>query len=326
MTINLFQPAVKTQARARIALQGPPGFGKTLTSLKMAGYFLEQLRATGQAGAGIALIDTEGFSASQYAGDPDVPPFDVLPMPYPGAKYPNHHPLNYLAAIEAAEAAGYSILIIDSLTHEWNGKGGALELVDMYKMQSKSHDAYTQGWSKVTPWHRSLVEKILSSPLHIFATMRTSNEYIVTDHGPKKIGLAPEQRKGMEYEFTVVFDFLERAKMRVDKTRCKALGDGVWTEPGGDVAEVLWTWLSSGEGENYQAEIMGKIAEAAAQQKSADPTGDTKTYMDLVTELARAKIYKGKAAIDAAWATLNLGDFDPAKYDEYIAALKQAAT
>ena len=112
-----FQRATKRQAKARIGIAGPAGSGKTYTALLLATSMCNR----------VAVIDTEHGSASKYADEFE---FDVLELD-------DFHPQNYVKAIEAAEAAGYDGLVIDSISHEWNGKNGCLELVELYAKRSK---------------------------------------------------------------------------------------------------------------------------------------------------------------------------------------------
>ncbi len=229
----VFQKATKKQAFLRAALIGPSGSGKTLTALKIA----EGL------GDRIALIDTERGSASKYAGEPDVPDFDTLQLCA-------YHPRNYVEAIHAAEGAGYQVLIIDSLSHAWNGPGGALELVDQIAKRSQSGNSFS-GWREVTPLHNALVDAILSAKLHVIATMRAKTEYVQErdERGRtviRKVGLAPVQRDGMEYEFDLVGDLTLDHDLIVSKTRCRTLDGAVVKMPGRDVAATLKGWLSDG--------------------------------------------------------------------------------
>ena len=154
----MFTRAVKTDSKLRLALAGPPGSGKTFTALSLA-YALAD-------GQGVALIDTEHGSASKYA---DLfPPFDCVNLD-------TFHPDLYVEAIKAAERAGYVVLLIDSLSHAWNGKGGLLELVDGIARRSKSGNTYV-AWGEATPIQNRLIDTLLAAKLHIIATMRRKME------------------------------------------------------------------------------------------------------------------------------------------------------
>lgn len=224
-----FQKATKEQSKARIALMGPAGSGKSYTSLRIA----ETL------GGKVAAIDTENRSLSKYADEFD---FDVLNLD-------NYHPQNYIDAIKMAEQAGYDVLIIDSLTHAWSGKGGALEIKDRAAARSKEN-SFT-AWREVTPLHNSLVEAMLSSRLHIIVTMRVKTEYVVTTNergkqAPQKVGLAPIQRDGLEYEFDIVADLDAENTLTVGKTRCRALKGYVKNMAGEEFGQIVKNWLTDG--------------------------------------------------------------------------------
>ena len=186
-----FTKATKKKLKLRLALCGPTGSGKTYTALRMA-------RELAKGGV-VAVIDTEHSSASLYADD-----FDFV------AGELNHHsPRSYCNAINAAAEAGVAVLIIDSLTHAWTGNEGALELVDQAAARNRGNSYVA--WRDVTPMHNELVNAILSFPGHIICTMRSKMEYVQEKDSRgktviRKVGMAPIQRAGMEYEFTVVAD------------------------------------------------------------------------------------------------------------------------
>jgi hypothetical protein len=193
-------------------------------------------------GGPIALVDTERGSARKYA---DLFPFDVLELD-------SFHPQRYIDAIHDAEAAHYGVLIIDSLSHAWIGKDGALELVD--KVAKRLATTYRSGredsfaaWREVTPIHNALVDALVQSKLHLLVTLRTKTEYVIdTKDGkiaPRKVGLAPIQRDGLEYEFDVCADLDQDNTLIVHKTRCPALAGGVFPKAGQEVADLLTQWL-----------------------------------------------------------------------------------
>ena len=222
----MFKKAVKEQAKLRLAIAGPSGSGKTYTALAIATAMGEK----------VALVDTEHGSASKYA---DIFPFDVLNLE------PPYHPRRFVEAIDAAGEAGYDVLIIDSLSHAWNGPGGVLEIVDMAARKFKGN-TYA-GWQEGTPAHNMLIEGIVSASIHIIGTMRSKQEYILVEKGgkniPQKVGMAPVQRDGFEYEFDVYLDMDIENNAIVGKTRCPALTGQVLPKPGTDLAGTLLEWL-----------------------------------------------------------------------------------
>lgn len=191
MTIQ-FQKAKRSQAKLRLALAGPSGSGKTYSALLLAKGI----------GGRVAVIDTEQGSASLYDTLLD---FDVLNL------QPPYRPERFIDAIKAAEEAGYDIIVIDSITHEWNGSGGCLELNDEIA-RTKYRGNTWSAWNETTPRHRAFVDAILASKCHVIATMRTKTETAQVDENGrktvKKMGTKAEQREGAEYEFTTVLDLI----------------------------------------------------------------------------------------------------------------------
>jgi hypothetical protein len=252
-----FQRATKTQAKLRMALDGPAGSGKTFTGLIAA----TALRNGGK----IAVIDTEHGSASKYA---DMFEFDVLELH-------NFHPQHYIDGIRAAEEAGYSVILLDSLSHAWEGEGGVLQLHEEATKRQRTENSYT-AWRDVTPIHRDLVEAILQSKCHIIATMRSKMDYVQTkgDDGRttiKKVGMAPVQRAGMEYEFDIVADLDVDHNMVISKTRCFAIADQVVSKPTAAWFGTIKVWL--GEGAPAPAVETPKATPALAPSQPA-PKGN----------------------------------------------------
>ncbi len=226
-----FTKATKRRAKLRAAFMGPAGSGKTYSALAVAAGL----------GSRIAVIDTEHGSASKYAG---LFSFDTLELSTFSVE-------NYIEAIKAAEAAGYDVLVIDSLSHAWAGKGGILEFVDERTKASRSGNAFSSGWKDATPKHNQLIEAILACRCHVVATMRTKTEWVVQENErgkkePRRIGTAPVQRDGMEYEFDVVGDLDQDHNLVVTKTRCPYLSGMVIAKPGAELAQALAAWLSDG--------------------------------------------------------------------------------
>jgi len=225
-----FKTATKAQAKLRLGLIGPAGSGKTMTALRIAHGL----------GGRVAVIDTERGSASLYAGERGLG-FDVLELETYEAR-------NFIEAIGQAEAAGYDVLIIDSLSHAWAGKGGILEFVD--KAAKRSGGGSFAGWRDATPLHNQLVDAILGAKLHVICTLRSKVEHVIEQVNGKtqvrKVGLQPVQRDGLEYEFTVVGDVNQEHELIVTKTRAAFLADAVIREAGEDLGKQLKTWLTSG--------------------------------------------------------------------------------
>jgi hypothetical protein len=156
----------------------------------------------------------------------------------------------YVEVIEAAQKAGYAVLVIDSLSHAWMGKEGALEKVDAAAARSRGNSYVA--WREVTPMHNRLVDAMIQSRLHLIATMRSKMAYEQERDEKtgkvevKKLGLQPIQREGMEYEFDVFADIDLEHRLIVGKTRCAALDKYVEAKAGEKVAEILYGWATSG--------------------------------------------------------------------------------
>lgn len=236
---NPFQRAVKTQSRARVAIAGPTGCGKTYSALRIA------VGLAGPEGT-IALLDSEAASANKYA---DLFVFDSFALP-------TGHPQRYIDAIKDAEAAGYTVLVIDSLSHAWKGNEGILQQVDAAKSQGNEFAA----WNAPSRLHQRLVDAIVQSRLHIIATMRSHMDYILVSttnasghqvQAPRSVGMAPIQRDEMPYEFDVfgMMDLghnLSVTKSRVHRPGEPTLQDQVIPFPDEALGETLRAWLSEG--------------------------------------------------------------------------------
>ena len=219
--MNMFKKATKSQIKIRLALSGASGAGKTFSALSIASYL----------GKSIAVIDTEHGSASRYA---DKFSFDVCELE-------NHHPSRYIEAIQTAEQAGYEVIIIDSLSHAWFSE---LELA------GKGFD----GWKNVRPLERKLIDAMIGCSSHIIATMRSKTEYIMEEYkakdgktktSPKKIGTAPVQSAGIEYEFDIAGELNYEHILTISKTRCSELTDCTFLNPGKELADILKNWTTS---------------------------------------------------------------------------------
>jgi hypothetical protein len=258
----MFQKATKTKAKARVALIGPPGSGKTWTALVIAK----------ELGAKIALIDTENASASKYA---DKFKFDT-------AVLKTFTPQSYIDTIHAGEAA-YDVLIIDSLSHAWAGKDGVLKLVDDATARSKSKNAFTTGWREVTPQHNALVDAIVQCDCHLIVTMRVKTDYVLdTADGkstPRKVGLAPIQREGLEYEFDIVGDIDIDHQLIITKSRCFELADKVIRKPDHTLGKSIASWLSEGIDAPTPEEVFQ--AELALLKKEIATTTDSENLLPL---------------------------------------------
>lgn len=234
MPTNPFTPATREQMRARIGLLGPAGSGKTLSGLLI-------LRALVGPEGKMAVIDSEHDRSRLYVGREGVGDFDHLALE-------THHPSRYIEAIRSAEAYGYDGVLVDSLSHAWAGREGALELVDKAALRLKGNSYVA--WGEVTPLHVELIETMLAARLHLIATMRTKMAYVLEERNgkqvPVKLGMQPVQREGMEYEFDVVGDLDHNHRLAISKSRYEAIDGQVIDRPGGEFGATILEWLEKG--------------------------------------------------------------------------------
>jgi len=221
----MFKKAEKKKSKLRLAIEGASGSGKTYSGLILAKSI----------GKKIAVIDTENGSASLYSDDFD---FDVLELA------PPYTPERYIEGIKAAEQSGYDVILIDSISHEWSGEGGCLDIVNHI-----GGNSYT-AWGKVTPRHDKFINAILRSSAHVICTMRSKAAYDTgkDDRGKmtiQKKGTAPIQRESVDYEFTIVFDLNQKHYAIAAKDRTKMFDnkDFMITQETGD---QIINWLNSG--------------------------------------------------------------------------------
>lgn len=230
--------AVREKIFPKMALIAPSGGGKTYSALRLATGMAEELEAETGKEAKILLANTEQKRGYYYA---DEFSYDIVDVEAP------HEPEKYVDLIQFAVDSGYSILIIDSASHEWEGKGGCLEL------QQRAGGTY-QAWAKVTPRHSRFINAIADSPIAIISTMRAKDQYEVEkdERGKttvQKIGAGAKQREGFEYEFTCTFMLdvkTNTAEVSKDNTHLfESMGPKLLTEEDG---RKIIKWANSGNG------------------------------------------------------------------------------
>lgn len=250
-----FQPAVRRKARARIALQGPAGSGKTYTALRIASAW----------GGTIGLADTEHESALKYAAPPGGPTgpgrWEFLHQPMR-----TFSPDSLLRTVADAADAHVDNLIIDSFTHFWSGPEGLLEQVE--KASKKTGGNTFGGWKEMRPVERRVLDALLNFPGHLILTMRSKTEYAIEEDGrgrkvPRKVGLKADQREGIDYEMDIVMELdLERVGT-ITKSRCSELAEAVIPKPGEDFAAAVLKWLEEGDDVLDVTQVRERAIEAA---------------------------------------------------------------
>jgi hypothetical protein len=255
--------AEKKKGRLRLGISGVSGSGKTYGALQLAFGI----------GGKVGVIDTENGSAELYA---DLGDYDVITLT------PPYTPERYIEALRAFEEANYDVVIIDSMTHEWNGAGGCLEMVDQIAKAKYRGNGWA-GWNDVTPRHRKFLDAILSSPCHIIGTMRSKTETAQEDvDGRKKVvklGMKSEQRDGMEYEFTIMFDVVPDGNLAsATKDRSRLFQNHGFFKITPDIGREIKEWLETGKDEKEDLiEIaLAKIEESTGKK----PTEATRTFFE----------------------------------------------
>lgn len=272
-----FRKAERRQTRLRMTIDGPSGSGKTYTALR----FAHALAAGGR----IAVIDTEHGSAAKYAGEsPDgvAWEFDVVALT-------TFSPERYTEMIQEAGRAGYRVLVIDSLSHAWEGTGGALEI------KEKQGGNQWTAWRTASAVHNRMIDAILQSPCHIITTMRSRTEYVQEqdDKGKvviRKVGMAPVQRPGVEFEFDLVLDMTQDHIARVTKSRCSAVADLVIDKPGPAFMVPVMEWLTSGNAVQVALPVSfdGLVARFRAEAILAASGGKIPTTPEELAAVAEA--------------------------------------
>jgi hypothetical protein len=229
MSESLFRPAAKEAVRARIALTGPSGSGKSFTALTILTHLADK----------VAAIDTERGRLREHARRFKFDHF--APEKY--------DPRDLIKLLGQAGAAGYDGLLIDSLSHYWFGSGGALEFVDSHTKPGGSK--FSSGWNEFRPIENAMLEALLSYPGHVVVTMRVKTAYVVETlpngkQKPTKVGLKPEQREGIEHEFSIVGELSRDHVLTVTKSTCEDLMDAEITKPGPETAQIIAEWCSDG--------------------------------------------------------------------------------
>lgn len=222
-----FKKAVREQVWLKVLLSGASGSGKSYSALRLAKGIAEKC------GSDIAYIGTEGSRDKYYSNEFD---YDLLQIsePYTTDKY--------IEAIDMAVKAGYKVLIIDSLTHEW-------------KWLNETHDkmpgnSFTN-WGKLKPKHHQFMDKVLNSPIHVIATARGKDDWVLEDKNgkqvPKKVGMGQQQDKDISYEYTVSLMISQDTHVATADKDNTHIFDGrydILTEEDG---AKLYGWANTGE-------------------------------------------------------------------------------
>ena len=223
--MSIIQKAKRSQSFLKIGVEGPSGSGKSYSSLLLAKGMMGDLSST-------VVLDTENGSANLYEhlGDYSVLPFD-----------PPYGPDRYINAINMCVKEGFKVIIIDSITHEWSGSGGCLDI------HAKLGGQF-QHWAKVTPMHRAFIDAILQAKAHVICTTRKKQEYALANvngrNKVEKLGMKSETREGWEYEMTCSFEMQMNHMALAGKDRTSLFDGEVPFDMNEEVGKKLINWAN----------------------------------------------------------------------------------
>lgn len=244
----IIKKASKQAKKLRVLLSASSGSGKTKGALRLAKGLVKDWNK-------ICVIDTERKSSALYA---DLGDYNIIELNAP------YTPERFIEAITAAEDAGMEAIIIDSITHEWDGEGGCLEI------HSKLGGTF-QNWSSVTPRHQKFVNKILTSSAHVICTVRRKEDYVISvgangKNKVEKLGMKEVQRDGFSYEVDLTLEISNANHLSIatkDRTGLFTdLPEFLITE---ETGEKLFNWCQSGRSELDDALELIRNATSEAQ-------------------------------------------------------------
>lgn len=330
MTMQLTK-ATRQKTKIKLGLAGVSGSGKTYSAL---------LLAKGIAGSWdkIAVIDTENGSADLYAHLGD---YNTITLEAP------YSPERYIEAIETCEKAGMEVIVIDSMTHEWAGTGGCLEI------QEKLGGRY-QDWAKVKPRHRKFLDKILSSNCHVITTVRSKQDYAMSVENGKskvtKLGLKQVTEEGFEYELTISFDVSQnhltttskdRTGVFVDKPEfvvTEATGKTIkkWTEkgieptaaPAKDVKEAApqegeTKFIDTPEGKSLSKRYFATAKDAGVEAMKAKKAVKDQYKLDSYTEVTEQQLSSMLNAMEKRKAKMQPEEVQDLDLDDILGELDE---
>jgi hypothetical protein len=219
------QKASRKKAKIKMGLQGPSGSGKTYSSLLIAYGLCNDWSK-------IAVIDSENHSSELYS---NLGAYNVLQITAPFT------PEKYIEAIQLCEKADMEVIIIDSITHEWE------YIIEFHA--SLGGNSFTN-WHKIGLRHKEFINAMLKSKANIIATTRTKQDYVLNEKNgrmvPEKVGLKSIQRDGLEYEFTLVFDINMKNMASASKDRTNLFCNKQETQLSVDTGKMIQQWCNEG--------------------------------------------------------------------------------
>lgn len=283
MSKLVFKKADRGGAKLKIAIGGPSGVGKTMSSLLMAyGMLSEQYPNLGdeEIWSKVCIIDTENSSGSLYintqVGANTIGVYNTIPID------PPFEAQRYIDAIKLAEDNDQEVIIVDSLSHAWSGEGGALDKHG--KITARVGNSYT-AWREPKEDQNRLMNAILQSKSHVICDIRAKTDYVQekNDNGKtvvRNIGMGLITQGESEYEYTVLFMLDRDHVANAQKDRTGGLFSGKYFVITPETGRELYRWLVSSK--NMQNAI-GKTNPAPAPENNTEAATATSSAHDAMT-------------------------------------------
>lgn len=270
------QKATRKQSKIKLSISGPSGSGKTYSALQLAYGICNDWNK-------IAVLDSENYSASLYA---HLGAFNVLNLHVPFT------PEQYIEAIQLCEREGIEVIIIDSITHEWNGKGGCLDIHEKETAKMRVPNSFT-AWASVTPRHQAFVEAIIRSQSHVICCTRSKTEYVMAERNgrqvPQKMGMAPITREGFDFEVSIHFELDQQHKAFCSKDRTGLFMNREAFILTPETGKAITDWCDSGEAINAD-DVMTRINGCVSLNELLQVYKDFPNYKNsLLTEFENRK-------------------------------------
>jgi hypothetical protein len=278
--------AQRKRAKLKLGMAAPAGGGKTMGALLIAyGIMKEKYPKLSDAElwAKIAIIDSENGSGELYVGT-EVSESRLTIGSYNAVTLtPPFEPDKYSDAIRLCADNAIEVVIIDSTTHLWGGVGGALE--SQGNIAKRTGNSWT-AWREINPQLNRFVDTMLQTDVHIIATMRSKMDYVQEkdDTGKtiiRKVGLAPVQRDGMQYEFTAFIDIDSEHQAFGSKDRSGGIIDQKYFVITPQIGRDFEKWLESG------TDVPSTVL--AGKATGVDVKSDKEKIVELVKKLGGSK-------------------------------------
>jgi hypothetical protein len=264
--MSAFKKAERSKKSLKMAITGPAGSGKTHSALKIAAGLAE--------GGRIFVADTENDRACLEAGKPGIPDFFVTPI------LPPFRPETFMNVMENALNEGARVLILDTLSHEWEGEGGILEQKEALEAAKPNANPWSH-WSQIMPAHNRMKNKILAYPIHLIVTLRTKTEWVVHERRPVKVGLRPLQKEGIEYDFILVLNMDQESHTAQISKDSTSLFDGKGEFiPDQKTGETILEWMNQGTGMSPQQQHKASIEKLEEIKTELEAIADLDTLTD----------------------------------------------